>query len=82
MVGKKVQRWILWALALCLAAIPCAAAAQEPLAERATISFIDISPSPEREAMYRGFIEAFKAVRQNLEDGIYGKMPIPKMAEL
>ena len=27
-------------------------------------------------------IEAFKAVRQKLEDGIYGKMPIPKMAEL
>lgn len=67
MVGKKVQRLVLWALAICLAVLPgVAQAAQEPLSQQATISFIDISPSPEREAMYQGFIEAFKAVEPNI----------------
>ncbi len=57
---------ILLAVIMVAAMIPAAAAVNEPYPDKVTISFVDISPSPEREKMYREMIEAFKEVEPNI----------------
>lgn len=62
-----MKRALCLVLALVMAIGLAAVAAAEPkITTPTTIRFMDTSPSPEREAMYRKFIEEFKAVEPNI----------------
>lgn len=63
----KRTLFMILAVLMIISVFPVASYADaEPYPDKVTISFVDVSPSPEREAMYKEMIEAFKEVEPNI----------------